>query len=67
MSVNYEETLLNQVSNLRACAECIIKNAESIVGTEKFQRGPRVTITLDISEAPNINIDKDIMPESYNF
>ncbi len=66
-SINYEDALKKHVSDLKSCAECIINNAESIVGSERFQRGIRVTITLDNGEAPNINVDKDIMPEAFAF
>ncbi len=63
MSINYEKDLKKKVDDLKTCAACIIENAESIVGSERFQRGLRVTITLDNEEIPNINVDKDIFPE----
>lgn len=63
MSTSYEDILKKQVDDLKICAACIIENAESIVGSEKLQRGLRVTITCNYNEAPNINIDKDIFPE----
>lgn len=52
-----------KVEELKACAETIIKNAESIVGDEQYQGRISVSITLDPTERPNIRIDRDIFPD----
>lgn len=52
-----------KVEQLKACAETIIKNAESIVGDEQYQGRISVSITLDPTERPNIKIDRDIYPD----
>lgn len=52
-----------KVEQLKACAETIIKNAESIVGDEQYQGSISVLITLDPTERPRINIDRDIYPD----
>ena len=52
------------VNRLKECAETIIKNADSIIGKEKFVGGIKVSINLLPGEVPYVNIDKDIYPES---
>lgn len=51
-----------KVEQLKACAETIINNAESIVGDELYQGHITVSIMLDPKERPNIRIDRDIYP-----
>lgn len=51
-----------KVEQLKACAETIITNAESIVGDELYQGRITVSITLDSEERPYIRIDRDIYP-----
>lgn len=52
------------VNRLKECAETIIKNADSIIGKEKFVGGIKVSINLLPGEVPYVNVDKDIYPES---
>lgn len=51
------------VTELKMCAETIIKNARSIVGDEEYQGELRVIITINDNKVPTINIDRDIYPE----
>jgi hypothetical protein len=60
-----EERITETITNLKACAETIIRHAESIVGTEPFVKGLMVTIHLNPGEDPTINVDKDFSPEFY--
>lgn len=53
------------VNRLRECAETIIKNADSIIGKEKFVGGIKVSINLIPGEVPYVNVDKDIYPEIH--
>lgn len=59
------ENKINEVyvRQLIAVGETLIKNAESIAGTEKYVHGINVSIFLSPDEIPNINISKDILPE----
>ena len=52
-----------KVEQLKVCAETIIKNAESIVGDERYQGCITVSIMLDPEERPYIRIYKDIYPD----
>ena len=51
------------VDELKRAAETIIKNAESMIGTEKSLGDVQVTIYLRPHEVPRINVDKDVYPE----
>lgn len=53
-----------KVEQLKACAETIIKNAESIIGDELHQGCTYVSIILDHSECPIIRIDRNIYPST---
>ena len=51
------------VDELKKAAETIIKNAESMIGTEKRLGDVMITIHLKQHEVPRINVDKDVYPE----
>lgn len=51
------------VEELKASAESIIKNADSIIGSEPYKRDIYVAITLKHDESPNISVEKNIVPE----
>lgn len=51
------------IEYLKMCGESIIKNAESIVGTEAKLMDVTVTIHLNHAEIPTINIDRNFVPE----
>lgn len=54
------------VQLIRDCGESLIKNAESIVGSEKY-RNAEIDIHIHIDGfnncAPNIKIERSFMPE----
>lgn len=52
-----------RIEQLIACAETIIKNAESIVGDECYSGGMSISIILKADEVPIIKVDKDIYPD----
>lgn len=65
--MNKDQVYINRstlVNRLKECAETIIKNADSIIGKEKFVGGIIVSINLLPGEVPYVNVDKDIYPES---
>lgn len=53
------------VREVRHVGESLIKNAESIVGEERYLIG--LTVTIDVSvdgnEATSVNISRDFLPE----
>lgn len=51
------------VEKIKQCGESIIKNAESIVGNEKFLTNLQVTIYVNSDEPIRINVDRDFYPE----
>lgn len=51
------------IEYLKMCGESIIKNAESIVGTEAKLMDVTVSIRLNHAEIPTINIDRNFAPE----
>ena len=53
------------VRQIREAGESLIKNAESIAGTEKLLDGLNITIYFELDEAPVIHISKDFIPEKY--
>lgn len=65
-----EEQRKDLVRQIRAVGENLIKNAESIVGTEKFLTDLYITATFctdrsDGGFVPSIDITKSVMPEQY--
>ena len=59
--VNFDRTA--RIEQLKACAETIIKNAESIVGDEHYAGGMSISIILEANAIPSIKVDKDIYPD----
>lgn len=55
-----KEDITDQV---KACAESIITNAESIVGTEQFMTDLTITIYINRGELPRVNVDRNFLPE----
>lgn len=51
------------VEDLKASCETIIKNAESIIGTEPYKKSIDITIALDYGCEPVIYVTKSISPE----
>lgn len=48
------------------CAESVIENAESIVGTEEYLSSLTVQLSIDAyDEAPTINVDRDFIAERF--
>lgn len=68
--MNSEEMRKDLIRQIRAVGESLIKNAESIVGTEKFLTDLYITATFctdrsDGGLVPSIDITKSVMPEQY--
>lgn len=59
--VNFDRTA--RIEQLKACAETIIKNAESIVGYEDYSGDMSISIILKADAIPSIKVDKDIYPD----
>lgn len=52
------------VRQVRAIGESLIKNAESIVGSERYLSGLRVYATVDPDNGvPEISVSRDFYPE----
>lgn len=54
------------VRQIRAVGESLIKNAESIVGTETYLTGIDISVYLEAgidTEPPEINVTKRFVPE----
>lgn len=61
IKTNHHEDLIRKI---RAAGESLIKNAESIVGTEKYIADLRITVDVDATdEMPSINISRSFVPE----
>lgn len=62
IKTNHHEGLIRKV---RAAGESLIKNAESIVGTEKYIADLHITVNIDATdEVPTIDISRSFVPES---
>lgn len=61
-NVNLREDVIRQV---RAIGESLIKNAESIVGTEKHLTGIYIQAELKPDAIPSIDISRTFLPEKY--
>lgn len=53
------------IRQVRAIGESLIKNAESIVGTEEHLNSIYITAELNLDSAPAINISRTFLPEKY--
>lgn len=64
MKTQTHEEMIRQV---REAGESLIKNAESIVGSEEFLvRSMTVTINVDTSDGvPTIEVKREFLPEMY--
>lgn len=61
IKTNHHEGLIRKV---RAAGESLIKNAESIVGTEKYITSLYITVDVDATnEMPTIDISRSFVPE----
>ena len=56
----------DMVDELISCATSIIKNADSIIGTEKLISDLTVHIYMHPGEPARINVDRDFYPEDIN-
>lgn len=54
------------VNELISCATSIIKNADSIIGTEEKLADLTVHIYMHPGEPARINVDRDFYPEDIN-
>ena len=52
------------VKRVKDIGESLIKNAESIVGSEEYILSINIIANIDLDEVPSISITKDIMPEN---
>ena len=56
------------IRSVRAVGESLIKNAESIVGSEKYLMGLDISVYLGPGigeEIPEINVTKRFLPEKF--
>lgn len=54
------------IRQVRYAGESIIKNAESIVGTEKYMGDLKLHVSINPDEsAPTIKIDRTFLPEKF--
>lgn len=62
MNNNKEE----MIQRIKDCGQYIIDNAAIILGDEKYLRDLYLTCNFfDISEAPYITINKDVIPDGF--
>ena len=52
------------IKRVRDIGEFLIKNAESIVGSEEYIVSINIRANINFDEVPSINISKDILPEN---
>ena len=56
------------VRQIRAIGESLIKNAESIVGNEKYLKSIYISVNIDPQEdAPMIDVSKSFVPEQLVY
>lgn len=60
-----EEKRKDYIRQIRAVGETLIKNAESLVGSEKTIYGMHITVDMKDGRYPTMNVSKDIYPENY--
>ena len=58
-----ERTRQKLIDTVKVCAEEIIQNAESIIGTEPWLRCVTISINLNPGEMATITVTKDIYPD----
>ena len=52
------------IKRVKDIGESLIKNAESIVGSEEYIVSINIMANINLDEVPSINISKDILPEN---
>lgn len=57
------DTRDDMVRRVRYIGESLIKNAESIVGTEEYVSGIKIQAFLDCESVPHIEVTKGFLPE----
>ena len=63
MKTKTHEEMIRQV---REAGESLIKNAESIVGSEEFLQSIDITVYINpVERIPSINVSKEFLPERY--
>ena len=60
-----EKVRMELITQVREIGESLIKNAESIVGTEKYLNGISISIDFDYFSIPEIDVNKSFYPEKY--
>lgn len=54
------------IRQIRYIGESLIKNADSIVGNEKYIFGISISANVSIKDnVPSIHVEKDFLPEPY--
>lgn len=53
------------ITELKQAAVSISRNAESIIGTEKFLKSVTVTININTDSAVDVDVYKTFVPEGY--
>ena len=54
------------IQRIKDCGQYVVDNAATILGDEKYLRDLYITCNFfDISEAPYISVNKDIIPDSF--
>lgn len=55
------------ILDVRNAGESLIKNAESIVGDEKYLSDLKIVITIPVygESVPSINISREFFPENF--
>lgn len=61
------ETNQEFIRRIKEIGESLIKNADSLVGNEKFIHGINITININPfnNEIQTINVNKEYVPEGY--
>ena len=59
------ETRKDLIRQVRYVGESLIKNAESIVGTEEYLKDVYIYVTLGVDVAPTINVRRSFVPEQF--
>lgn len=63
ISDQYKDELIHQIQYI---GESLIRNAESIVGNEKYIFNINISVNaLNEDNVPTIHIEKDFLPERY--
>lgn len=66
MAISTNDFRDDLVRQIRAIGESLIKNAESIVGSERYLSCVSIVATVNASdELPSINVSRDFYPERY--